>query len=139
MVDQARQVDEESLRYRNARELVLRISVAARSSPITANQQQKISSDSANLLQVDSRTPTYPTLSGFSSIQLFTVFRAMSAAGSLGKPGKEKNSVNTTCIRHECAEGRQKETGKPTDKPISPRGTALLLNQWKPEQAACLS
>lgn len=82
-------------------------------------------------------TLTCPTLSAFSLIQLFTVFRAMSAAGSLGKPSGERESehVNTSFIRHADPRERQKQTGGQTD-PISPQVTAFLLNRWKAAQAA---
>ncbi len=72
-------------------------------------------------LQIDSYlfwiciTLARPTLSGLSSIQLFTVFRAMSAAGSLGKPRREKKQCQYQ-LYLTCRCKRETKTDRRTDR-----------------------
>lgn len=130
-------VDAMSVWCGDAWELVLCVSAVLQSSPL-ANQKKKktVPPQMDRRFKIDSYlfwtciNKARPTLSGFSSIQFFTVFRAMSAAGSLGKPRK-KTTVNTSCIQHVDARGRQKQIGEQTDKPISPQIIVFLLNKLK--------
>ena len=77
-----------------------------------------------------------PTLSGFSSIQLFTVFRAMSAAGSLGKPGERKTESIPVVSNVQMTEGdKTRQTNRKTDF-----STGNLISPQSMERSAtCLS
>lgn len=71
-----------------------------------------------------------PTLSGLSSIQRFTVFKAMSAAGSLGKPRQKKENKKEASIpvvyNMQIPEGdKNRQANK--QKLISPKVMAFLL------------
>lgn len=143
------QVDKMSVWCRDAWEIVFCVSAVLQSSPLTANQQQQkkraVLPQMDKWLQSDSYlfwtciTMACPTLSGFSSIQLFTVFRAMSAAGSLGKPRKEEKKQCQYQLHPTCRCKRETKTDRRTDRQTDIFTGNRISPKSKESSTSCLS